>query len=71
MDKTAIKNFAVSARRKLIEGVSQKAYGLGISDKEIKAVEEVPDGSRIEINNNYVYLNYREVENREKLIEQI
>ena len=71
MDKTAIKNFATSARRKLIEGVSQKAYGLGISDKEIKSIEEVPDGSRIEINNNYIYLNHREVENREKLIEQI
>lgn len=71
MDKTAIKNFATSARRKLIENVSQKAYGLGISDKEIKPIEELSDGSRIEINNNYVYLNYKEVENREKLIEQI
>lgn len=71
MDKTAIKNFAISARRKLIEGVSQKAYGLGISDKEIKEIEEVPDGSRLEINNNYVYLNHKDVENREKLIEQI
>lgn len=71
MDKTAIKNFAISARRKLIEGVSQKAYGLGISDKKIKEIEEVPDGSRLEINNNYVYLNYKDVENREKLREQI
>lgn len=71
MDKTAIKNFAISARRKLIENVSQKAYGLGISDKEIKEIEEVPDGSRLEINNNYVYLNHKDVENREKLIEQI
>ncbi len=71
MDKTVIKNFAISARRKLIEGVSQKAYGLGISDKEIKEIEEVPDGSRFLINNNYVYLNHRETENREKLIEQI
>ena len=71
MDKTAIKNFAISARRKLIENVSQKAYGLGISDKEIKPIEELPDGSRLEINNNYVYLNHKEVENREKLIEQI
>jgi len=71
MDKTAIKNFAISARRKLIEGVSQKAYGLGISDKKIKEIEEVPDGSRLEINNNYVYLNHKDVENREKLKEQI
>lgn len=71
MDKTAIKNFAISARRKLIDNVSQKAYGIGISDKEIKQIEEVADGSRILINNDYVYLNHRETENREKLIEQI
>lgn len=71
MDKTAIKNFAVSARKKLIEGVSQKAYGLGISIDEIKPVDELPDGSRVEINNEYKYLNNTETKNREKLIEQI
>lgn len=36
MDKTAIKNFAVWARKKLIEDIMQKAYEIGISDKEIK-----------------------------------
>ena len=71
MDKSAIKNFATSARKKLIEGVRQKAYGLGISDKEIKPVEELPDGKRIEINNEYRYLTNTESKNREKLIEQI
>lgn len=71
MDKTAIKNFAVSARKKLIEGVSQKAYGLGISIDEIKPLDELPDGSRVEINNEYKYLNNTETKNREKLIEQI
>ncbi|WP_270659443.1 BREX-1 system adenine-specific DNA-methyltransferase PglX [Paraclostridium bifermentans] len=71
MDKTAIKNFAVSARKKLIAGVSQKAYGLGISIDEIKKVDELPDGSRVEINNEYKYLNNTETKNREKLIEQI
>ena len=71
MDKTAIKNFAVSARKKLIEGVSQKAYGLGISIDEIKELDELPDGSRVEINNEYKYLNNTETKNREKLIEQI
>lgn len=32
MNKTAIKNFAVWAREKLIEGVSQKAFEYGIAD---------------------------------------
>lgn len=71
MDKSAIKNFATSARNKLIEGVRQKAYGLGISDKEIKSVEELSDGQRLEINNEYRYLTNNEAKNREKLIEQI
>lgn len=71
MDKSAIKNFATSARNKLIEGVRQKAYGLGISDKEIKQVEELPDGKRLEINNEYKYLTNVEAKNREKLVEQI
>ena len=38
MDKNAVKKFAVNARRKLIDSVSQKAYGLGISKDEIKEV---------------------------------
>ena len=56
MDKSAIKNFATSARNKLIEGVIQKAYELGISDKETKQIENLPDGVRLEINNEYKYL---------------
>lgn len=71
MNKSAIKNFAVNARTKLIDAVSQKAYGLGISIDEIKEIEEVPNGSRIKINNDYVYLTNIETEHREKLIEQI
>lgn len=71
MNKSAIKNFAVNARRKLIDAVSQKAYGLGISIDEIKELEEVSNGSRIKINNDYVYLTNIETEHREKLIEQI
>lgn len=71
MDKSAIKNFATSARNKLIEGVIQKAYEFGISDKEIKNVEYLQDGVRLEINNEYKYLTNSEANNREKLIEQI
>lgn len=71
MDKSAIKNFATSARNKLIEGVIQKAYEFGISDKEIKEIEYLQDGVRLEINNEYKYLTNSEANNREKLIEQI
>lgn len=71
MDKNAVKKFAVNARRKLIDSVSQKAYGLGISIDEIKEVEQIPNGSRIKINNDYVYLTDIETEHRERLIEQI
>ena len=71
MDKNAVKKFAINARRKLIDSVSQKAYGLGISKDEIKEVEQIPNGSRIKINNDYVYLTDTETEHRERLIEQI
>ena len=71
MDKNAVKKFAVNARRKLIDSVSQKAYGLGISIDEIKEVEQIPNGSRIKINNDYVYLTDIETEHRERLIDQI
>ena len=71
MHKDSVKNFAVNARRKLIDSVSQKAYGLGISIDEIKEVEQIPNGSRIKINNDYVYLTDIETQHRERLIEQI
>ncbi|MFQ8630727.1 MAG: BREX-1 system adenine-specific DNA-methyltransferase PglX [Intestinibacter bartlettii] len=71
MDKNAVKKFAVNARRKLIDSVIQKAYGLGISIDVIKEVEQIPNGSRIKINNDYVYLTDIETEHRERLIEQI
>ncbi len=37
MNKTAIKNFAIWARNKLIADITYKAGLLGITDKEIKA----------------------------------
>ena len=60
LDKSAIKDFATSARRKLIEGVSQKAYLIGISKDCIKEVDIIGDGVRIEINNETVYLTNKE-----------
>lgn len=41
MDKSLIKNYAVWARNKLIEDISQRAYELGITENEIKKPEEV------------------------------
>lgn len=71
MDKSAIKNFAINSRKKLIEGIKQKAYELGINNTEIKEIEKLQDGVRFEINNEYKYLTNSEAKNREKLIEQI
>lgn len=36
MNKSAIKNFAVNARKKLIQDVAQKAYNIGIDEKDIQ-----------------------------------
>lgn len=39
MDKAAIKNFAVWARKKLIEDIKQETYEIGITEKGIKEPE--------------------------------
>jgi len=67
MNKTAIKNFAVSARMKLMDAVKQKAYELGITEIEIKEPETYEDGFRI---NNKFFRSY-ELEQRKKLIQKI
>ncbi|HHT7084745.1 TPA: BREX-1 system adenine-specific DNA-methyltransferase PglX [Bacillus cereus] len=67
MNKTAIKNFAVSARTKLMDAVKQKAYELGITEIEIKEPETYEDGFRI---NNKFFRSY-ELEQRKKLIQKI
>ncbi|OJD42604.1 restriction endonuclease [Bacillus sp. 4048] len=67
MNKTAIKNFAVSARMNLMDAVKQKAYELGITETEIKEPETYEDGFRI---NNKFFKSY-ELEQRTKLIQKI
>ncbi|COD97983.1 BREX-1 system adenine-specific DNA-methyltransferase PglX [Bacillus cereus] len=67
MNKTAIKNFAVSARTKLMDAVKQKAYELGVTETEIKEPETYEDGFRI---NNKFFKSY-ELEQRKKLIQKI
>ena len=48
MDKTVVKNFAVSACKKLKEQIVQKAYELGVAAAGIKEPEEVAGGFSIQ-----------------------
>ncbi|MDD2402419.1 MAG: BREX-1 system adenine-specific DNA-methyltransferase PglX, partial [Clostridia bacterium] len=71
MNKSAIKNFAVSARNKLIEDITQKAYGLGIKKDEIKEIETFEGGFKIKgMGNSKIYKKY-EVKQREELVAKI
>ncbi|WP_352420857.1 BREX-1 system adenine-specific DNA-methyltransferase PglX [Proteiniborus sp.] len=71
MNKSAIKNFAVRARNKLIEDITQKAYELGITKNEIKDIETFEGGFRVKgIENSKVYKKY-EIKQREKLVSNI
>lgn len=68
MDKSAVKNFAVWARRKLIEDITQKAYEIGITEKEItRAVNVSSDAVQV----NGRLLQKHEVKQREALIARI
>ena len=49
MNKSAIKNFAVSARKKLIEQVMQKAFQIGITAKSITGLKQ--EAGHIILNN--------------------
>src|SRR5690625_2688925 len=67
MDKAAIKKFAVSARKKLIEAVEQKAFELGITSDEIKEAEIYQDGFLI---NGIFYKKYQ-INQRGKLLKEM
>jgi type II restriction/modification system DNA methylase subunit YeeA len=67
MNKSAIKNFAVTARVKLMEVIEQKAYELGITKKEIKEPEIYQEGFRI---NDKFFKKYQKKQ-RDKLIQKI
>ena len=68
MDKTAIKNFAVWARKKLIEDIKQKAYEIGITEKEIKEPEITTSDTMIIGDRT---LNKAEMEQRKSLVSRI
>ncbi|AOY75380.1 BREX-1 system adenine-specific DNA-methyltransferase PglX [Clostridium formicaceticum] len=71
MNKSAIKNFAVRARNRLIEDITQKAYELGITKNEIKDIETFEGGFKIKgLDNSKTYKKY-EAKQREKLVSNI
>jgi hypothetical protein len=68
MDKNAIKKFAVWARRKLIEDIQQKAFELGISEKEIKEPQFVSSDAMVIGDRT---LNKIEMEQRKSLVSTV
>jgi type II restriction/modification system DNA methylase subunit YeeA len=67
LNKSAIKNFAVTARVKLMEAIGQKAYELGISKTAIKEPEVYQDGFQI---NGHFFKKYQ-IKQRNKLLQKI
>ncbi len=68
MDKSAVKNFAVWARKKLIEDITQKAFEIGITEKGIaRAVKVSSDAVQV----NGRLLQKYEVKQREALVARI
>lgn len=71
MDRSAIKNFAVRARNKLIEDITQKVYEIGISKDEIKDIETFEGGFKVKgFENGKIYKKY-EVQQRDRLVTDI
>ncbi len=68
MDKGAIKNFAVWARRKLIEDITQKAFEIGVAEDKISdAVKLASNATQV----NGRLLQRHEAKQRESLIARI
>lgn len=67
MDKSAIKNFATSARRNLVDQIKQKAYEIGVLEDKALKVDSVQGG--------FIYdgITYgeREFRQRKKLVDMI
>ncbi|MGI6450842.1 MAG: BREX-1 system adenine-specific DNA-methyltransferase PglX [Desulfitobacteriia bacterium] len=71
MDKTAIRNFAVKARRKLIEDITHKAYEIGITKDKILDIETFDGGFRVKGRENGKTFKKYELKQRDKLIQNI
>ncbi|EME3513187.1 BREX-1 system adenine-specific DNA-methyltransferase PglX [Enterococcus faecium] len=70
MDKKAIKNFAVNARRKLIDEVMTKAKRLGIDESKIEDVKKI-DSNLQEIEKSGIRIQGKEIAQRNKLIAEL
>lgn len=68
MDKTAIKNYAVWARKKLIEDIKLRAYETGITENEVKEPDTHVPGT-MAIGNRV--LNKAEIKQRKSLVSKI
>lgn len=71
MDKTAIKKFAIKARRQLIDEVTQKSFVLGIEEKKIHEIETFQGGFRVQGRENGRIFKEEEVLQRKRLVEQV
>lgn len=73
MDKTQLKNFAIWARRRLIEDIKRKAEIIGITENGIQdEAEASANGLQIfEVNGQINKLYGKDIEKRKSLIEQI
>ncbi|MGM0340742.1 BREX-1 system adenine-specific DNA-methyltransferase PglX [Enterococcus sp. AZ007] len=70
MDKKAIKNFAVSARRKLINEVTTKAKRLGINESGIENAKQI-DSKLQEIESSKRRIQGKEIAQRNQLITEL
>jgi hypothetical protein len=71
VNKTAIRNFAVKARRKLIEDITHKAYEIGITKDKILDIETFDGGFRVKGRENGKTFKKYELKQRDKLIQNI
>jgi type II restriction/modification system DNA methylase subunit YeeA len=71
VDKTAIRNFAVKAWRKLIEDITHKAYEIGITKDKILEIETFDGGFRVKGRENGRTFKKYELKQRDKLIQNI
>jgi type II restriction/modification system DNA methylase subunit YeeA len=71
VNKAAIKNFAVKARRKLIEDITHKAYEIGITKDKILKIKTFEGGFRVNGRENGKTFKKYELKQRDKLIQNI
>ena len=71
MNKSALKNFAVRARKRLIEEVTQKAYEAGITKDKLHDIETFEGGFKVKDRENGKVFKKYEAKQRKKLLEKI